>query len=95
MAFARKVLLHTPITDERLLDDFVEQCLGDRVEIVAVFGPSCARIEDLIDEIVVGDGSDDGRSLLTSSHPEQSIEDVMNMLTVEMSWDGPVQEVRL
>ena len=95
MAFARKILLHTPISDERLLDDFVEQCLKDGVEIVAVFGPGCARIEDLIDWIVVGDGSDDGRFLLTSSHPRDSLEDVMNMLGVEMTSHASVQEVRL
>ncbi len=95
MAFARKVLLHTPISDEQLLDDFVERCLRDRVEIVAVFGPGGARIKDLIDELVVGDGSDASRFLLTSSHPNDALEDVMNMLVVEIGFDASVQEVRL
>jgi len=92
---ASKVILHTPISDERLLDDFVDQCLRDKVVILAVFGPGCPRIEDIVDEIVVGDASDNTRYLLTSSHPEDSLEDVRRMLLVEMSDGGSIQEVYL
>ena len=61
MPFARKIILHVPVSDETLLDAFVEQCLADGVSLVAVVGPGCARVEDIIDEIVVGDGSDEAR----------------------------------
>jgi hypothetical protein len=83
------------VSDEQLLFDFVERCLGHRVSILAIVGPGCSRLEDIVDEIVVGDGSDDDRYLVTTSHPDHPLEDVMRMLLVETSGGGPVQEVRL
>lgn len=96
MPLARKVILHTPVSDETLLDDFVEQCIRDGVSLVAVVGPDCARIEDMIDEIVVGDGSDPTRFICTTSHPDEPFDDVMNMaITWEFERGDPVEEVRL
>ncbi|MER9655824.1 hypothetical protein NKJ26_20340 [Mesorhizobium sp. M0152] len=96
MPFARKLILHVPVSDETLLDDFVEQCLNDGVSLVAVVGPGCARIEDVIDEIVAGDGSDQTRFLCTTSHPDELFEDVLNMAkTWEFERGDPVEEVRL
>jgi hypothetical protein len=92
---APKVILHSPVSDERLLADLVEQCLRDNVSILAVVGPGCARLEDVIDDLVVGDGSDESRYLLTSSHPDEPLEDVMHMLVSEMPGGGSVQEVHL
>jgi hypothetical protein len=96
MPLARKLILHVPISDEALLDGFVETCLSDGVSLVAVFGPGCARIEDIIDEIVVGDGNDKTRFLCTSSHPDEPFEDVLNMVMIwEFERGDPVEEVRL
>lgn len=80
MSLARKIILHSPVSDEILLENFVEQCLRDEVSLIAVVGPGCARIEDVIDCIVVGDGSDPDRFVCTTSHPEDSIDDVVNMV---------------
>ena len=96
MPLARKIVLHTPISDEALLDAFVEQCLRDEVSLMAVVGPDCSRIEDVIDEIVVGDGSDPARFLCTTSHPDEPIEDVTNMAIIwEYGQGDPVEEVWL
>jgi len=96
MPFARKIILHAPISDEALLDDFVEQCLRDNVSLIAVIGPDCNRIEDVIDEIVVGDGTDPARFLCTTSHAEEPLDEVMNMaITWEFERGDPVQEVWL
>lgn len=96
MQLAPKILLHSPPSDETLLADFVEQCLRDHVSLVAVIGEGCERIEDLIDEIVVGDGADSGRFLCTTSHPAEPLDDVLNMLEVwEAELGGAIQEVRL
>ena len=96
MAFASKIILHSPVSDEDLLDDFVEQCLRDEVSIIAVFGPGSRRVEDIIDEIVVGDGSAPERFVCTTSHPDEPLEDVLNMLKHwEMERGDPIQEVRL
>lgn len=96
MTYARKILLYSPVADESQLDPFVEQCLKDDVSIVAVFGPGSRRIEDIIDEIVVGDGSNPDRFLCTTSHPDEPLEDVLNMLqNWEMDRGEPTQQVRL
>ncbi|BAB52311.1 hypothetical protein [Mesorhizobium japonicum] len=96
MPFARKLILHVPVSDETLLDGFVEQCLNDGVSLVAVVGPGCARVEDIIDEIVVGDGSDETRFISTTSHPDEPFEDVLNMARAwEFERGDPVEEVRL
>lgn len=96
MTFARKIILHSPVSDETLLDDFVEQCLRDDVSLIAVVGPGCARLEYLIDEIVVGDGSDPDRFVCTTSHPDEPFDDVVNMVQCwELNRGDPYQEVRL
>lgn len=96
MTFARKIVLHSPVSDESLLEPFVEQCLHDEVSIIAVFGRGSRRLEDIIDEIVVGDGSDPDRFVCTSSHPDEPLDDVLNMLSSwEMERGDPIQEVHL
>jgi hypothetical protein len=96
MPFPRKIILHVPVSNEALLDGFVEQCLNDDVSLVAVVGQGCARVEEIIDEIVVGNGSDKTRFLCTTSHPGEPFEDVLNMAK---AWDfevgDNVEEVRL
>ena len=96
MAFAPKLILHSPVSDEQLLDRFVEQCLLDEVSLLAIIGPDCERLEEIIDWIVVGDGDKPGRFLCTSSHPDEDMETVINMAqTWEMDKGQPVQEVHL
>ncbi|ALA19090.1 MULTISPECIES: hypothetical protein [Chelatococcus] len=96
MPLARKIILHVPVSDENLLYGFVEQCLIDDVSLVAVVGPGCARVEDIIDDIVVGDGSDRTRFLCTTSHPDDPFEEVLNMARAwEFERSDPVEEVRL
>lgn len=96
MTLASKLILHAPVSDERLLDDFVEECLRDKVSLLAIIGPGCSRLEDVIDEIVVGDGSDPTRFLCTSSHPDDDYDTVLNMArTWEMEKGARVEEVRL
>lgn len=96
MTFAPKLILHSPVSDQRLLDDFVEQCLRDEVSLLAITGPGCSHLEEVIDEIVVGDGSDANRFLCTSSHPNDDFDTVLNMV---QTWDAErgtaVEEVRL
>jgi hypothetical protein len=96
MKLARRIILHAPVSDERLLDQFVEQCLRDEVSLIAVVGSGCGRIEDIIDEIVVGDGSDPERFVCTTSHPDETLDDVVNMVQHwELDRCDPYQEVRL
>jgi hypothetical protein len=72
-----KVVLQLPISDRGLLAPFVEQCLHDNVSLIAIYGSGCREIEDLIDELIVGDRTGDSRFIATTSHPDESLEDVI------------------
>ena len=96
MPLSRKIILHSPVEDEGLLPAFVEQCLADGVSLLAIFGPHSDELEDIIDWLVVGDGSDATRFLCTTSHPSELFDDVLNMVeTWEFERGDRVQEVRL
>src|SRR5689334_22465464 len=88
MTYAPKIVLLCPIQDETALEPFVEACLRDKVELIAVVGKGCARIEDLIDEIIVGDGSDDSRFILTTSHADERVEDALEFAEEWVCEDG-------
>ena len=47
------------------------------VPFVGVVGEDCEQVEDIIDELVVGDGTDSSRFILTSAHPCESVADVV------------------
>lgn len=69
MSYAQKIVVYSKSGAKDALEPLVEQFIVEGVRFVAVAGVDCALIEDIIDEIVVGDGSDDTRFILTSSHP--------------------------
>ncbi|MDO9587852.1 MAG: hypothetical protein Q7J13_07935 [Brevundimonas sp.] len=75
-------MLLLPLKHPERLAPFVEQCLIDRVELIAVVGDGCVEIEDQIDDLVVGDGSDTDRYVTTSSHPDEPLADALNMAEV-------------
>lgn len=77
MSYPLKVILNCRSGPDEALAQFVEKCLSDGVRLVAVMGDRCQEIEDIIDELVAGDGSDESRFLLTSAHPGESVEDVL------------------
>jgi hypothetical protein len=77
MPYAPKLVLRLPLSDEGALRPFVEACLRDRVELIAVSGVGAEQVEDLIDDLVVGDGSDSTRFICTSAHPDETLEDAL------------------
>ncbi len=96
MVLARKIILHSPVEDQDCLEAFVEQCLADGVSLLAIFGPGCEELEETIDWLVVGDGSDSSRFLCTTSHPDEPFDQVLNMAQIwELERGDPVEEVRL
>jgi len=95
MAYGRKVVLHSRNGYKSRLDAMVEEFVRDGVIFVGVVGKDCAKIEDLIDELVVGDGSRD-YSLLTSSHPGKSMAEAVKFAEDLMGeFAGAVQLVEL
>jgi hypothetical protein len=95
MTYFRKVVLHCPNGYVPALDQMIEDFIRDSVIFVAVVGKDCEKVEDLIDELIVGDGSRN-YDMLTSSHPSKSVNEVVafaNSLTGEFA--GDVQIVQL
>ena len=96
MGYAPKIVLELPISDPALLAPFVEACLCDRVELIAVVGEGCAELEDLIDWITVGDGSNDSRFIVTTSHPGETLAHVLEFASAwEIEGRDGVQIVKL
>lgn len=93
MVYSQKIVLHCPDGYKPELDDMVEQFVRDKVIFVGVVGKDCSRVEDIIDELVVADGEDESRSILTSSHPGKTVEEALEFarsLTLEYSGDAQI-----
>jgi predicted aldo/keto reductase-like oxidoreductase len=74
MPYSRKIVLICPHGATPRLETLVEKFIQDGIKFVAVVGNDCSRVEDFIDEIVVGDGTREF-FLLTSSHPGETTAD--------------------
>lgn len=96
MTYAPKLVLVLPISNPDQLAPFVEDCIRDRVVLIAIVGEGASEIDDLIDELVVGDGSDSERFINTSFHPDATVEEVMEFAR---NWEEelcrPIELVKL
>ncbi|MBJ7447474.1 MAG: hypothetical protein JHC81_08060 [Brevundimonas sp.] len=96
MTVEPKIVLALPISDEVMLAAFVERCLARNVSLIAIQGDGCERIEDEIDSLIVGDGTDESRFITTSSHPGETLEEAVEFATAwRMNADGATEVVRL
>ncbi|MCT7663431.1 hypothetical protein [Shinella kummerowiae] len=95
MVLARKVVLHSPISDTADLAGFVERCLSEGVFLLAIVGPGADKLEDEVDWIIVGDGNDPNRFLCTTSHPNEPLEEVIGMANAFDAGHGGVEQVFL
>jgi len=95
VAYAKKIVLHCPLGYVSRLDGLVEEFIRDGVGFVGVVGADCEKVEEIIDELVVGDGSRD-YELLTSSHPGESLEGVVAFAkSLHGKFGGEVEVVEL
>ena len=95
MPHPKKIVLHCRTGYSPRLDTLVEEFIRDGVIFVGVVGEDCAKVEDIIDEIVVGDGSRDYQ-MLTSSHADESVEEAVRFagsLTGEYEGEAHVIQV--
>lgn len=97
MGYAPKIVLELPISDTAMLEPFVEACIRDKVRAISVVGSGCEKVEHLIDDIIVGRGEGEDRFMLTSSHPGESLEDVLQFASclAFAGTDDKVELVRL
>ncbi len=98
MAYAQRIILHAPPRDSPALPEFVEACIRDKVVLVCIVGEDCQKVEDVIDELIVGDGSDPDRFLVTTSHADESLDEVRAFAEdwrLDVDLGAGVQEVKL
>lgn len=96
MPYAARIILHTPISDSTALARFVEDCLADEVVLIAVIGRDASVVEDQIDDLIIRDGSDGSRFIVTTAHAEETIEAVRAFVTLFDAAEGTtIQEVNL
>jgi hypothetical protein len=77
------------------LDQMVADFIRDGVVFVGVVGTDCSKVEDIMDELVVGDGDQD-KFILTSSHPGESLDDAIEFAkSLTGEFEGDVQVVEL
>jgi tetratricopeptide (TPR) repeat protein len=101
MSYAKKLILHAPPWDSPALSEFVEACIRDNVSLVCVIGHDCERVHDVIDELIVGDGSNPARwefGPVTAGHEGQTLEEVRDFARqweIEGVASGTIEEVRL
>ena len=82
MSSAPNILLHSPVSNADALEELVETALRDGVELIATWGPGCEELHDRVDDIIIGDGSDESRFILTSWHSDESLEEVREFMAV-------------
>lgn len=95
MSLPSRIVLHSPVADQSALGPFVEQCLADGVCLVAIFGKGAEELEEEIDWLVIGDGADKSRFLVTSTHPEESLEQVLEFASQWHFERGGLSVVRI
>lgn len=76
MKYAKKIVIYSQAGYRPALDALVEEFKESGVKFVGVVGAEASHIEDVIDELCVGDGSNP-YEMLTSSHPEETLEDAV------------------
>lgn len=96
MSFSKKIVLHCPNGIPASMTELAAQLVKEGVKFVAVVGPACREIENMVDDASISAGSPDQNFVLTSSHLGESIEEAIEFaerLTGE--YEGPVQLVEV
>jgi hypothetical protein len=95
MSLPPRIVLHSPVANQAALEPFVEQCLADGVCLIAIIGDGAEALEEEVDWLVIGEGADKSRFLVTSSHPEESLEEVLEFASGWSCEREGLSEVRL
>jgi hypothetical protein len=78
----------------KALSTFAEAALAQGMVYFCSWGPSCEKFEDLVDEAVVGDGSEGGKYkgpgqndvIMTTSHQRDTLDEALDFF---MDWAIP------
>lgn len=74
---AKKIVLHCPQGNRIELDSLVKSWVTEGVTYVGVVGLDASKVEDIIDELCVGDGSNPYQMLTASHRADETLEDAV------------------
>ncbi|MBJ6122807.1 hypothetical protein JAO74_13490 [Sphingomonas sp. BT553] len=74
---------------------FIERCLRDGVRLISIAGDDAEKVELEVDLVVIGDGSDEGRFLVTAAHPGEPLNEVLEFASSWVCDREGLLEVRL
>jgi hypothetical protein len=96
MQFRPKIVLHCKTGVPNEINALVEAFLSYGVKYVGIVGKNAALIESIIDECVVGDGSDKSRFILTASHEGETLEKALEFAcSLTGEYEGEVQLIEI
>ena len=95
MTLPPRILLHSPVSNREALVNFVEQCLRDEVRLIAITGEGANALELEVDLLVIGDGNDDSRFLVTSAHEHETFDEALEFAAGWFCERDGVLEVKL
>ncbi|WP_449240162.1 DUF7684 family protein [Devosia neptuniae] len=99
MTYSPIILLHAPLHTSPKLANFVADCISSNVRLICVLGPDCERVHDVIDEIIVGDGSGaEGQDITTTWHTDETVAEVREFarqFAAGSRFPNAVQEITL
>jgi hypothetical protein len=90
-----RYVLQLPVREPGRLPEFVEGCLATKASLIAVVGEGCADMEDELDRLILGDASDESRFVTTTSHPGETLEEVLEFACLWADGEAQVVVVRL
>jgi len=97
MAAPRKIVLVSTQGYKRELDALVAGWIEEGIKYIGVIGADASQLEDIIDGLCIGDGTDPYFMLTASHDDDETVEDAVllaRQLTEEVG-DGPVEVVEL
>ena len=95
MASSHKIVLHSLRGYRPELDAIVAQWIQEQIKYVGVVGVDASRIEDVIDELCVGDGSSPYFMLTAFHGPDETLQDAIffaEQLSGEFAGDVSIVE---
>lgn len=72
------------------------QFVEDGVRFVGCVGQDCEIVEDVVDWVAIENGSPERNFILTSSHPNETVREVVDFaLALSEDYEGEVQVVEV
>lgn len=81
-AVPRRVVLHTQVPYDRCYDELLQRLIEREIALLCVVGVDCEAWEDAMDQACVGSDGAGQRFVLTSSHPDETLAEVVALAKV-------------